>query len=270
MNDRMNHIKLYVKDTPKARIVEEKVVQELLDNDFIIDNNDYDIAISIGGDGTFLKMLHANNFNNNIYYLSINAGSLGFLSSLENSDIKKFISDLKNKVFDIKNLDLLKTRVFSSNEIEFFSINELTVRKSDFTSLRSDVYINNDLLENYIGDGLVVSTSIGSTGYNLALSGPIVDPKINAYVLTSIAPINNKVYSSLSNSMVIASDKKITIIPSDNNNLCILIDGKIRKIDNINKIECIINSNRIKCIVPKKYNYINNIRKKVINTWEGV
>jgi NAD+ kinase len=167
-------------------------------------------------------------------------------------------------------LDLLKTRVFSSNEIEFFSINELTVRKSDFTSLRSDVYINNDLLENYIGDGLVVSTSIGSTGYNLALSGPIVDPNLNAYVLTSIAPINNKVYSSLSNSMVIAGDKKITIIPSDNNNVCILIDGKIRKIDNINKIECIISSNRIKCIVPKNYNYINNVRKKVINTLEGV
>lgn len=270
MNDMVNRVKLYVKDISKAHMVEEIVTKELLENGFIIDNNDYNIAISIGGDGTFIKMLHTNNFNSNIYYIGINAGSLGFLSSIENADIKRFINDLKNKIFNIRELDILKTRVFSNNEIEIISINELTIRKQDFSSLRSEVYINNDLLEKYVGDGLVVSTSVGSTGYNLALSGPIVDPNIKAYTLTAIAPINNKVYNSLSNSMIISSDKKISVIPQENNNLCIVSDGKLLKIDNIKKIECSINNNIIKCIVPKDYNYVNNVRRKVVNTKEDV
>ena len=171
MNDKISRVKLYVKDTFKAHDAEIIVKNELLNNGFIIDGNNYDMVISLGGDGTFLKMLHKTNFNSNIYYASINAGSLGFLSSVEKDNIKKFISDLKNNLFNIRELDLLKIKVSSMEEIEYFSLNELTVRKTDFSSLRSDVYINNDLLENYIGDGLVVSTSIGSTGYNLALSG---------------------------------------------------------------------------------------------------
>lgn len=270
MNDRIGRVKLYVKDTSRAHLVEEEVVKELLNNDFIIDNDNYELVISIGGDGTFLKMLYANNFNSNIYYASINAGSLGFLSSIESDNIRKFISDLRNNVFNIKKLDILKTKVFSDIETEIFSINELTIRKSDFSSLRSKVYIDNDLLNDYIGDGLVVSTSTGSTGYNIALSGPILDPSVKAYIITSIAPINNKVYHSLTNSMVISNNKKLTITPSNNNNLCILTDGKIINIDNVSKIECSIINDVIKCIVPKDYNYINNIKSKVINVEESV
>lgn len=265
MNDKISRVKLYVKDTFKAHDAEIIVKNELLNNGFIIDDNNYDMVISLGGDGTFLKMLHKTNFNSNIYYVSINAGSLGFLSSVEKDNIKKFISDLKNNLFNIRELDLLKIKVSSMEEIEYFSLNELTVRKTDFSSLRSDVYINNDLLENYIGDGLVVSTSIGSTGYNLALSGPVVDPSVKAYILSSIAPINNRVYHSLINPIVISNDKKITIIPSDNNNLCILTDGKIINIDNIKRIECSIINDAIKLIVPKEYNYINNIKAKLVD-----
>ena len=53
----LNKVKLYVKDTSKAHTIEDIVIQELLNNNFVIDNNNYDIAISIGGDGTFIKML---------------------------------------------------------------------------------------------------------------------------------------------------------------------------------------------------------------------
>ena len=261
----LNKVKLYVKDTSKAHTIEDIVIQELLNNNFVIDNNNYDIAISIGGDGTFIKMLHSNNFNPNIYYASINAGSLGFLSSTESNNLKKFIYDLSNNLFNIKNLDVLNTKVFTDTQEDYFSINELTIRKNDFSSLRSDVYIDNTLLEKYIGDGLVISTSIGSTGYNLALNGPITDINIKAYILSSIAPINNKIYHSLINPMVISNDRKLTVVPHESNNLCIIVDGIIINIDNVKNIECTI-SNSIKYIVPKEYNYIENIKSKIIDS----
>ena len=263
MNKIINNVRLYVKDTLKAHKVKEIVVNELLINGFVIDNNNYDIAISIGGDGTFLKMLHANNFNNSIYYASINAGSLGFLSSIESNNIKKFILDLKNNLFDLKEMDILKTIVYSDKKEEYLSLNEITIRKSDFSSLKCEVKINNDLLENYNGDGLIISTATGSTAYNLALSGPIVDPSVKGYIITPIAPINNRVYKSLINSLIISNDKKISIVP-ENNNLCIVVDGKLININNVKNIECFI-TNGIKCIVLKEYNYIKNIKSKVID-----
>ena len=266
MNRKINRVKLYVKDTDKAHLIEKLITDKLLNNNFIIDNDEYDMAISIGGDGTFIKMLHNNNFNNNIYYAAINAGSLGFLSSIESDDIEKFINNLNNDLISIRELDLLKTRVYKDNIFnDYLSINEITIRKSDFSSLRCDVKIDNNLFENYVGDGLVVSTSTGSTGYNYALGGAIIDSSVKAYLLSSIAPINNKVYKTLSNSLVLSNNKKISIVPSDNTNLCILNDGKIIKINDISKIECTMEGS-IKCIVLNEYSNIINIKSKIIDS----
>ena len=71
MNNRISRVKLFVKDTSRAFETKKIVVEELLNQGFTINENNYDIAMSIGGDGTFLKMLHSTNFNSNIYYTRI-------------------------------------------------------------------------------------------------------------------------------------------------------------------------------------------------------
>lgn len=266
MNKEVNTIKLYVKDTLKAHEIENIVRKELADNNLLLDNDSFQLAISIGGDGTFLKMLHDNNFDNSLYYASINAGSLGFLSSINENQIIDFIKSLIDNNFNIKELNILKSNLYGNNIVnEILSINELTIRKTDFSSFKCDIYVDDKLLNKYNGDGLVISTPIGSTGYNLALNGPIIDNDIKALSITTIAPINNKVYKSITNSIIIDAKRKITLVFEDNTNLCYLNDGKMNTLSNINKIECILDNKSIKCIMPNEYNYIDNIRTKIID-----
>lgn len=258
-------IKLYVKDTDKAHNTEKLLKSVLKEHKYELNNIDYDMEISVGGDGSFLKMLHKNNFQDNIYYASINAGSLGFLSSIDCNRVEEFINSLDNNQFKIKEISLLKVLVYTKKDIkELYCINEFTVRKSDFSTMKANVLVDDELLEEYNGDGLVISSPIGSTGYNMVLGGSIIDNNIKAFSLIPIAPINNKVYKALTNPVILSNNRKLTIIPRNNKNLCYLSDGIINHINGINKIECSLDK-VIKCVVPNDYNYLSVIKSKMID-----
>ena len=170
---------------------------------------------------------------------------------------------------NIKELTPLDTMIFTNDDRKKLScMNELTIKKRDFSSLRCEVLVDDQLLDKYVGDGLVISTSIGSTGYNLALGGPIIDNDINLLTITPLVPIINKVYKSLNNSIVFGSKRRITIILYDSNNLCLLNDGKVNNLINLDKIECSLSSKTIKCLMPVDYNYIENLKSKIIDVGE--
>lgn len=268
MERMIKRVKLFVKDTPKAHLIEKKVKEELLNNNFEINDTKFDLGISIGGDGTFLKMMHKSNFDCNKYYASINAGSLGFLSSVDSDNLMDFITNLNNSSYKVKEIDVLKTKVYNKKEIhEYYSLNEFTVRKSDFSTFKSDLFINDHLLENYSGDGLVISTVTGSTGYSMVLGGAIIDNDLESFMITPIAPLNNKVYKSLSNSFIVSNKNKVVIIPKNSHNLCYLSDGEIYNTC-FDKIECKMANKKIKLLVQNDYNYIDNIKSKIIDKME--
>ena len=260
----INKVKLYVKDTPKAHNTEKILKSVLLEHNFELNDNDYDLIISVGGDGSFLKMIHKYNFDDTKYYASVNAGSLGYLSSIDNEKVGEFVNDLNNNNFTIKEINLLKVKVYANDVKELYCVNEFTIRKNDFATMKANLYIDDELIEDYNGDGLVISTNTGSTGYNLVLGGPIIDKDLNALSIIPIAPINNKVYKALTNPMIISDKRKVTITLRNNFNICYLSDGIITNLNNISKIECFIDKT-IKCIVPKDYNYLKTIKDKVID-----
>lgn len=260
----ITRVKLFIKDNKKAIKFGEIVKEKLLNNNIKIDDKEYDLIISIGGDGTFLKMIHKEKFNNDIYYLGINAGSLGFLTSFSVKEIDKFFELLNNGLIE-KEIPVLKATVITNDgEKNYLSINEFTIRKKDFSTLRCDVYINNQILEKFSGDGLVISTKTGSTGYNLALGGPIIDNDLNAFILTPIAPIINKVYKSISNPVIIANDKKL-VFKIDASNISVLSDGIIENINHVQKIIIELSSKKLIRLVPKYHKDINIIKSKIVD-----
>ena len=266
MDKKIKRVKLYVKENNTAHRVEKLVKNALLKHNLEL-NDDFDIEISIGGDGTFLKMLRSNKYRDT-YYAAINAGSLGFLSSVDNNKLDKFINDLANNKFMVKEISLLKVKVYSNDSVkELYCVNEFTIRKCDFSTFKADVYIDKKKLERFTGDGLVISTPLGTTGYNEALGGSIIDNDIKALSLTPIAPINNKVYKSLLSPIIIAPNKKIIIEPYNHINLCYLTDGEICIDNSITKIECMLDKT-IKYVVPNNYDYIDRLKNKIIDTKE--
>ena len=261
---KINKVKLFVNNDEKSLEVSKKLEKELMEYGFIIDNNDYELAISVGGDGCFLRMIRENNFNNDIYYIGVNSGTLGFLQEIDINNTINFVKRLSLDDYKIEELSYEEDRIFIDNkEYLYNSLNELVIRKKDFSIFKGKVFIDDELLEEFSGDGLLISTSTGSTAYNMSFNGPIIYNSLDTLVLTPIAPLNNKVYSSLINPLIIPNNKVIRIIP-DSKSLFFMIDGKIQEIDNVNKIEINISNKKIKCLRMNEFHFVKIVNNKII------
>ena len=258
-------VRLFVNETEKAKQVELDTKKELLEANFeIVEDNTIDLGRAIGGDGSFLRMVNDSNFKEDALYVGIHAGTLGFAQDIDIDEIKEFITAIKTNNFYYENIGIEDVLVQTKEkEYKFHCLNEIVIREEELNTIFLDTYIDDELLENYVGDGLLISTSFGSTAYNLSFGGTIVDNAFDTLQITPIAPMSNKTYRSLQNSLVIPSTKKITIIPSKTNNLLITTDGRNYNYKDVLKVETKIN-NHIHLIRKQDYNYIRKINDKFI------
>lgn len=263
---KINKIKLFINDNEKSRVVAKDLEMELKKYGFKIVNKNFDLGISIGGDGSFLRMVKDTNFNSDIYYIGINAGTLGFLQEIDICKCADFVKRLNIDDYKLEDINIEETKIITEDKIyKFNSLNEVVVRNIDFSTLKLKVYVDNELLEIFTGDGLLISTSTGSTAYNMSFGGSIIYNTLNTLSITPIAPLNNKVYKTLVNSVIIPSDKKITLKPYKNfNDVFISADGEQKKINDIIKIEVGIDKNTIKCIRMNDFHFIKVINDKIL------
>ena len=172
-------------------------------------------------------MIKENNFNSNIYCISINAGTLGFAQEISIENIDGFINNLNNNNFIVQKLGVQENDIYTSeSNSKFYSLNEIVIREKDLNTVKLSIYIDGFLFENFVGDGILVSTSFWLTAYNLSFGGSIVYNTFHSIQLTPIAPLNNRSYRNLINSVVLPQNKKITIIPDNTRNVIITIDGE--------------------------------------------
>ena len=265
----IKRIKLFVKNNEKSIEVAKNLEEELKSNGFLIVEDNYDLAISVGGDGSFLKTLKENNFNDNIYYIGVNSGTLGFLQEIDINNCSDFVKRLKEGNYKIEELSVQETKVITDNETYTFnSLNEIVVRNKQFKTLRLPTYVDNEFLEEFVGDGLLISTSTGSTAYNMSLGGSIIYNTLKALSITPIAPLNNKVYHCFSNSIIIPDNKVITMKTLDvpkYKDLFFMIDGVIQEIDDVKEVITKVDSKTIKCIRMNEYHFIKLINSKILD-----
>ena len=260
-------IKLFSNDNEVCLKTRIDIENKLKEKGFIIDNEDYDLGIAIGGDGSFLRMIKNTNFNSDIYYIGINGGTLGFMQEVKVEEIDLFIEELINNKYKIEELGIQETIIYHNNETSrFYSLNEIIIRDKDLKVVKLDINIDGDLLEKYIGDGLLIATSTGSTAHNLSFGGSIVYNTFTSLQITPIAPLNSKVYRSLLNSVIIPDKKEIEIIPSKKiDDYIVTIDGENNIYDNVEKITTIIDDKKIKTLRLSKYNFSEKIKEKLLN-----
>ena len=263
---KIKRIKIFANKNDKSLSLKDEVANKLIENDFEIVDNNFDLGLAIGGDGSFLRMIKDNNFDSDTYYIGINAGTLGFAQEVEINDIEEFINDLKEDQFLVEEIGIQESTIYNENNKmdEFYSLNEIVVREKTLNTLKLDVYIDNYLLENFAGDGILVATSFGTTAYNLSFGGSIIYNTFHALELTTIAPLNNKTYKTISNSIVLPQNKNITLLPTKTDNLIVTVDGVNKVYDNVIKIETIMKDKTIKCLRNKDYNFIKKINEKFI------
>lgn len=150
-----------------------------------------DFLFSFGGDGTLLSSVHLIG-SRNIPVLGINYGHLGFLTTAGRDDTQTLVSDLLSGSYTLEPRTLLHVRAHGGEEeISTFALNEVTLhRLDDDTLLQADLYVDDDFVSTYAGDGLIVATPTGSTAYSLSCGGPILTPDSGCFVVTPIAAHN--------------------------------------------------------------------------------
>lgn len=266
MDRRINKVKLFVNDNDKSRKVAKDLELELKKYNFDLVDNDYDLAISVGGDGSFLGMVKETNFNSNTYYIGVNSGTLGFLQEIDIKDTKDFVKRLNDNDFRIEDISIQETTVTTENQTYYYnSLNEIVIRSKNFHALKIPVYVDNELLEDFKGDGLLISTSTGSTAYNMSFGGSVVYNTLSTLQITPIAPLNNKVYKSLLVPVIIPTNKTVTLSTYDAyNDLLLIVDGVNKELDNVIKIETKINGKTIKCLRMNDYHFIRIINEKIL------
>lgn len=264
---KINKVKLFINNNLKSRKAAEEITKELINNKFQLVEEDFDLGIAVGGDGSFLRMVTNSNFNSECYYVGINAGTLGFAQDISLEEIKPFIKSLSKENINYDKIGIGEVEVIFKNKTvnKFNIVNEIVIRNEELNTLHANVFVDESLLEKYVGDGLLIATSFGSTAYNLSFGGSIVFNTFDTLQLTPIAPLNNKSYRNLINSVIIPSNKIITIEPNTNdNNLLITVDGKNTFLNEVEKIKIVINNKTINIIRKKDYDFIKKVNEKFI------
>ena len=265
MKRKINRIRLFPNNDDNSKKVAEILKKELIDNHFEIVKENYELAISIGGDGSFLRMIKRTNFNDRIYYIGVNSGTLGFLQEIDIQNTLDFVTRLNNNDFKIEELSIEKTKIITSDkEYKYLSLNEAVIRKSDFSLFQANLMVDNELLENFAGDGLLISTSTGSTAYNMSFGGSIIYNTLKTLIITPIAPLNNRAYRTLMNSLVVPDNKTISLAFDNKESLFIMIDGKNYIINNVKKVESKIDKKKIHCLRMNEFHFIKVINSKIL------
>lgn len=187
-------------------------------------DTDVDMALSIGGDGTFLRTAAAVG-KSGIPILGINAGHLGFLADVPLEEVEDaLISILVNKRYEVEHRSLLHLDILNCQQpYQQNALNEVAILKRDQSSMVSvSVFVDGCFLNQYDADGLTIATATGSTAYAMSAGGPILEPQSNCWVIVPIAP-----HSLTTRPLVIRDSCELDIqVESRNNIYLVATDGK--------------------------------------------
>lgn len=260
---KINKIKLFSNGNEKSEEIKKLLIKLLNENNFEI-SDDYDAAIAIGGDGSFIRMLKDTNFNSEVYYVGINTGTLGFLQEINPNKLNEFVKSLNKNSFKVDNIGVLETQIESSNDIhKLYSLNELVIREANLNVFTSNISVDGNVLEKFAGDGLLISTSVGSSAYNMSLRGALVYNTLHTIQITPIAPINSRAYRNLINSIILPENKHIEIYPIKKD-ILVTIDGTNINYNDVKKVECYVKNKKLKFLRMKEYNFIKIINDKFL------
>ncbi len=168
----------------------------------------YDCILVLGGDGTLLNAASTVS-HVDVPLFGINLGTVGFLTEGEVTNLAAIMERLLSDDFSIQERMMIRGSVRSGNNavLRKRALNDIVISRAGFSRLIGlDVYVNGSFLNAYEGDGIIISTPTGSTGYNLSAGGPIVDPMAQLMIITPVCP-----HSLTSKSIVLPSDAEVSI-----------------------------------------------------------
>lgn len=212
----MKRFTIISKNDELSSQIKQKIHNELTNIGFSRDENDPELVIAVGGDGTFLRTIHKFVSNlDKLLFVGIHTGTLGFFTSYDSHEVDKFLEDCKNKNFVRKNLPLLEINIHSSKETHcLYALNEIRVENVIRTQLMR-IYVEDVFLETFRGTGICISSQAGSSAYNRSLGGAILHEGLDLLQITEITGIHHQAYRSLGSPLIVPHDVTIRLESDD-------------------------------------------------------
>lgn len=209
----------------------------------------YDIICAIGGDGTILKVSRFYS-ETSTPVMGINLGRLGFLSLVSPESVNNIGEIIKNKQYVTRERMMLKS-------LDNTALNDIVIKgNSTARTSRFNLYINDNLMCDYVADGIIISTPTGSTAYGLSAGGPILHPGFDAMVIVPICA------HTMSARPLVIPSKEIIKIKSEDETLDMTYDGQIT----VKKVKEVIiekSPQKAKLVFPKDYKFYSVLHKKL-------
>lgn len=226
-----------------------------------------DLYICIGGDGTFLSFCHKMRFPSKPI-IGVNTGHLGFFQEVMPDDMERIIDEYVTGNYKIQTINPVEARIETKKEIfTRIGINEILIRGPLSHVSHFSVEIENTKIEDFSGDGLLISTPVGSTAYNYSLGGALVSPDLNILQLTPVAPMNTNAYRCFHSSILVPGHETLKITGIGRlaeGSLILSFDGKTHTFDNVKTIKIKQSKKTIKLIRFSDYDYWDKLTKKLI------
>lgn len=188
-----------------------------------LNNGDVDVLIALGGDGTMLRAGHLA-APLNIPILGINRGRFGFLMEIGQDDCPSRLQQLMEGKYWLENRMMLRCVHIHKGEVmgEWHVLNEVVVCRGQFVRpIQLKASLDGYLLASYSADGLIAATPTGSTGYALAVGGPILPPELRNFLIVPVAP-----HLSMNRSIILAEEACVTITVNTTHQAVLSADGQ--------------------------------------------
>jgi NAD+ kinase len=218
------------------------------------------LIVSMGGDGTLLETIsHVG--KRQTPAIGINVGRLGFLATISPERITDMIAALENSQFRIDERTLVEVE---SNVDLFdglnFGLNDFTITKTDTSSMITvHTYLDDEFLNSYWADGLIISTPTGSTGYSLSCGGPVLVPHSQNFIVTPISPHNLNVRP-----LVVEDAAVIRLeVKSRSSNFLVSLDARSRIVDENTQLLVRKAGFIARLIKMKDDSFLNTLRSKL-------
>ena len=216
-----------------------------------------DLILVLGGDGTMIGSIR-NLHTLNVPFLGINSGTVGFLTDLSISKIEK-LKDILQGSYLKESRPVFEA--YSSMQNKEIFLNEVVIHSGSVTKMLDlEISLKDQVIYNLKADGLIISSSTGSTAYSYSGGGPIISPKLDAI---SLLPMFS--HSSSSHSLLLSNKEEVTVKIKNKNQspIQIFVDGK-KNLKYTSKGLKVINTKKtFKLYHPKDYNYFEACRTKL-------
>lgn len=244
--------------------VDNEYYKKRIENVTYIDKSEYeiiDVFLVLGGDGTLLSVAQkATDVDASV--IGVNLGKLGFLAAIEKDALEEGINKLISGDYVIENR-MMAEAVLNNGEVKT-ALNDIVVTRANQTLkiLGLDIYIDNQYVDAFKADGIIISTPTGSTAYSLSAGGPIIDPSLDSMIVTPICP--HKMYSR---TIIVPPHKTVTVKFKDSqeNEAVVAADSEIfGKVSNGESVRIKKAEKNFRLIRFKDYNFFSELHNKLL------